>query len=45
MNKYIDKIKEDREYPLHLRNDTFSIEKAENTNKFDYWARIPVAST
>jgi len=45
MNKYIDKVKEDREYPLFLRNDTFSVEKAENTSEFSYWARIPVANT
>ncbi|MFB6182607.1 MAG: RNA-guided endonuclease InsQ/TnpB family protein [Candidatus Nanohaloarchaea archaeon] len=45
MDKYIDKVKEGKEYPLHLRNDTFSVEKAEDTKEFDYWARIPVANT
>jgi len=44
VDKYIDwgHLKDDKEYPWYLRNDTFSVEKAENTTEFDYWAKIPV---
>ncbi|MFP4051582.1 MAG: RNA-guided endonuclease TnpB family protein, partial [Thermoplasmata archaeon] len=28
-------VKEEKEYPWYLRNDTFSVEKAENTTEFD----------
>ncbi|OKY79091.1 MAG: hypothetical protein BTN85_1597 [Candidatus Methanohalarchaeum thermophilum] len=44
MDKYTEKVKESKEYPLHLRNDTFKVEKAENTEEFDYWAKIPVSN-
>ncbi|OKY77634.1 MAG: hypothetical protein BTN85_0102 [Candidatus Methanohalarchaeum thermophilum] len=45
MDKYIDKnkLKEKHTYPLFLRNDTFRVEKAKNTNEFSYWAKIPVS--
>ncbi len=43
MDKYTEKVKESKEYPLHLRNDTFKVEEAENTEEFDYWAKIPVS--
>ena len=44
MDKYTDfgRLKDDKEYPWYLRNDTFSVGKAETTDKFDYWAKIPV---
>ncbi|OKY78053.1 MAG: hypothetical protein BTN85_0538 [Candidatus Methanohalarchaeum thermophilum] len=44
MDKYIDieKLKDGKDYPLFLRNDTFRVEKAENTKEFGYWAKIPV---
>ena len=44
MDKYTDwaHLKDDKEYPWYLRNDTFSVEKADNTKEFDYWLRIPV---
>lgn len=44
MDKYMDwgHLKEDKEYPWYLRNDTFWVEKAENSKEFDYWAKIPV---
>ncbi|MFW6083579.1 MAG: RNA-guided endonuclease TnpB family protein, partial [Thermoplasmatota archaeon] len=37
VDKYTDweHLKEDKEYPWYLRNDTFSVEKAENTTEFD----------
>jgi len=41
MDKYAGKnIREEK--PLFLRNDTFRVEKAENTKEFDYWAKIPI---
>ncbi len=43
MDRYVEKVKGGEEYPLFLRNDTFKVEKAEDTKKFDYWARIPVS--
>lgn len=44
MDKYMDwgHLKDDKEYPWYLRNDTFTVEKGENTTEFDYWAKIPV---
>ncbi len=42
MDKYVEKVRNE-EYPLFLRNDTFRVEKAENTKEYDYWARIPVS--
>lgn len=44
MDKYMDwdSVKEDREYPWYIRNDTLKVEKARNTEEFNYWARIPV---
>jgi len=45
VDKYVDwKHLKNKEYPWFLRNDTFKAEKAENTEKFNYWATIPVAS-
>ena len=44
MDKYTQKVKEDKKYPLHLRNDTFKVEKVENSEKFNYWAKIPVSN-
>ncbi|MFB6158075.1 MAG: RNA-guided endonuclease InsQ/TnpB family protein [Candidatus Nanohalobium sp.] len=41
MDKYAGKDNGE-EKPLFLRNDTFQVEKAENTEEFDYWAKIPV---
>lgn len=45
VDKYTDfnSLKKDKEYPWHLRNDTFTAEKAENTKRFNYWAKIPIA--
>ena len=44
LDEYTDwkNLKDEKEYPWYLRNDTFSVKKAENTAEFDYWARIPV---
>ncbi len=43
IDKYMDwEHLKDKEYPWYLRNDKFSVEKAKNTKKFDYWAKIPV---
>ncbi len=42
MDKYVEKTQND-EYPLFLRNDTFKVEKADETEEFDYWAKIPIA--
>lgn len=45
IDKYIDwEHLKDKEYPLHLRNDTFEVGKAKNTEKFDYWVKIPIAN-
>ncbi len=45
MDKYIEKDKlKEKEYPLFLRNDTFKIEKAKQTEEFDYWAKIPISN-
>ena len=44
MDKYVRKIKDGKEYPLFLRNDTFRVEKAKNTKYFDYWVKIPIAN-
>jgi putative transposase len=41
MDKYAGKDNGE-EKPLFLRNDTFRVEEAENTEKFDYWAKIPI---
>jgi putative transposase len=30
------------EKPLFLRNDTFRVERSENAEEFDYWAKIPI---
>lgn len=43
MDEYVEKVKDGKEYPLFLRNDTFRVEKAESSEKFDYWAKVPVA--
>lgn len=47
VNKYTDwgSIKDEKEYPWHIRNDTFTVGKARNTSEFDYWAKIPVKGT
>jgi len=44
MDKYTDweHLKDDKEYPWYLKNDTFSEGKAENTTEFDYWTKILV---
>ncbi|MFW6047999.1 MAG: RNA-guided endonuclease TnpB family protein, partial [Candidatus Natronoplasma sp.] len=44
VDKYTDweGVKEEKEYPWYLRNDTFSVEKATDSTEFDYWAKIPV---
>jgi putative transposase len=44
MDKYVRKIKDGKEYPLFLRNDTFRVEKAKNTKYFDYWVKVPIAN-
>lgn len=41
MDKYAGKDNGE-EKPLFLRNDTFRVEKAKNTEEFDYWAKIPI---
>ncbi len=43
MDRYVKKV-QNEEYPLFLRNDTFRVEKAEDTKEFDYWARIPISN-
>lgn len=44
MDKYVRKIKNGREYPLFLGNDSFKVEKAKNTEYFDYWIKAPIAN-
>lgn len=39
MDKYAGKDDGEKK-PLFLRNDTFQVEKSENTEEFDYWAKI-----
>jgi len=41
MDMYVRKVNRSKEYPLFLRNDTFRVEKAKNTEYFDYWFRLP----
>ena len=41
MDKYAGKSNGE-EKPLFLRNDTFRVEKSENAEEFDYWAKIPI---
>jgi len=41
MDKYVRKVKDGKEYPLFLRNDSFKVEKAKNTKYFSYWFRLP----
>ena len=41
MDKYAGKDNGE-EKPLFLRNDTFTVEKAESAEEFDYWANIPI---
>lgn len=41
MDKYAGKDNGE-EKPLFLRNDTFRVERAESTEEFDYWAKIPI---
>lgn len=43
MDRYVEKV-QNEEYPLFLRNDTFKVEKAEKSEEFDYWARIPISN-
>ncbi|KXB05047.1 hypothetical protein AKJ50_01770, partial [candidate division MSBL1 archaeon SCGC-AAA382A13] len=42
MDRYVEKV-QNEEYPLFLRNDTFEVERAEVTEEFDYWARVPIS--
>ncbi|KXA88498.1 hypothetical protein AKJ57_06835, partial [candidate division MSBL1 archaeon SCGC-AAA259A05] len=42
MDKYVEKVQNEN-YPLFLRNDTFRVEKAEDTEEFDYWAKVPIS--
>lgn len=44
MDRYVRKVNEGKEYPLFLRNDTFRVEKTENTKYFDYWVKVPIAN-
>jgi len=41
MDKYAGK-NNGEEKPLFLRNDTFRVEKSENAEEFEYWAKIPI---
>jgi IS605 OrfB family transposase len=41
MDKYVKKVKDGKEYPLFIRNDTFRVEKAKNTKYFQYWFKLP----
>lgn len=42
MDKYVTTIKEGKEYPWFLRNDTFRVEKATSTKFANYWGKIPL---
>lgn len=41
MDKYAGKDNGEKK-PLFLRNDTFRVEKSENAEEFDHWAKIPI---